>query len=319
MIKSKGEVTGQFFKWNVEDYDFDSKPFDGNPIYKDKSVYSKVERDFMENISSFPGVVSIYSYGTLSDPGLQDIDLVTVVDHYCDVKEVEKEIERFYKMKPHKYLIDFPHIMNKENFKLFSYYVDFKNFKLIHGEEIELPEKENPELFELADQINRVFKNHPKEQILFLNDRLHYRNKIHRIVSIVTDFLGLKGMKPRIKIMSCLRRLKTLRTSIRIIRKGNLTFKEKFFIKELNDLRGNWLSIEKGERERRLIELLKHSVVVGGELQLVLEEKLEEVNMEDYAEVLNRRLEFISKNNSFVRKHGLMKKHLWDYDIKDEK
>lgn len=98
------------------------------------SDYYEVREKVVSIFKNIPGLVSIYQMGSISCPGISDLDLILVFEDGCD----KIEFSSFYKMfdSRDKYiLMHSPFAIPKSLFNNMKYFYVPQNFVLILGEE----------------------------------------------------------------------------------------------------------------------------------------------------------------------------------------
>ena len=105
------------------------------PILKSESMYDAALHKKVDLLKTISGVSSIYQIGSVTTPGISDIDLLVIFkDNFYffeDMMKDNNEIEKY--LFTHK-----SYGINIHNFKQSTKFTFFHNYKILYGKEYDL-------------------------------------------------------------------------------------------------------------------------------------------------------------------------------------
>lgn len=109
------------------------------PQYIHEDIYQTYIEKYIQNAKQVKGVIAIYQMGSISTPGISDIDIIVVVDGKFNPYEYQKLSAKglFREDKIANYL--FIHdvvVIDVKSFENIEYIAYYSNLKLLYGEEI---------------------------------------------------------------------------------------------------------------------------------------------------------------------------------------
>jgi len=220
--------------------------------------YEVVIQESVTKIKAVPGVTSIYQFGSVSHPGISDIDLIVVVDDNIVGKQLTKELN--YLLKKHSFFFEhYPFVMPKKVMQNISLIFPVSNMKPLWGEEIELiqHDEETLKLINFVDLSNYCFSNEILKKI-FKNK--YEPNKIKRVVKKILN-TGKKQVNLEVKNLLC--RLHSMRFAFDFIKAHSKHARDyDAFVKEIRVLREDWHKLKEQDRNEKLFDLVNRCVLL---------------------------------------------------------
>jgi len=178
---------------------------------------------------------SIYTWGSVTNPGISDLDLLVVLKDNAKLPLKYKSI--YFMGNKSRYIVVHPFMVANKNSAQNAriIYPDTK-FKKVFGEDIKLKAPKKSQLYAL--------------RACLLNDII--------IRHLPRDFISiLKSQK--INVREILLRLKSMAYSIRLYNlvTGKHIEKSELYEKKIYELRKNWFEIDKKEQENSILKLFK--------------------------------------------------------------
>jgi len=206
------------------------------PVYFDISYYHKVI-DRIKSKYLSDNTPSIYTWGSVSAPGISDVDIIIVL------KDKTKGLKRAILNKKERYIVCHPFfIIDKEILENIRYIYPNLNLELIKGEKI---------------NVNQLKKDSEYYVNIFLSIDIAIRH-------FPRDCLEML-LRKRIDIRSALLRLNSLSLSLELyknlINKEEQDFEE--YMKEVSSLRKKWFSLKDEERKVKLVSLLNKAITIS--------------------------------------------------------
>jgi hypothetical protein len=191
------------------------------PKYYPESTYLKLIDKIIGNHKNYDEISMIYQIGSISTPGISDIDLIFVFKDNCDFKINIKK----YILKKENYLLSHnPFGIPEKYVKDISGINMFSNFKLLYEKEY------NKNLIAKDNRINDAIK---------IQTALEYLLKIFISLSIQNELRTFK-------VRSLLLEIKALKYDFEILENTSNELMKCF--NNLLDLRENWFSINNCKR-----------------------------------------------------------------------
>ena len=224
--------------------------FYNEPVYFGISYYNKVidkikSKYFSNNVSS------IYTWGSVSAPGISDVDVIIVLNNKT------KGLRKVVLNKKERYIVCHPFfIIDKEILENIKFIYPDLNLKLIKGEEIKVKPLESDLVYfvNIFLSVDIAIRHFPRDYLkVLLCKRIDIRNSLLRL-----NALSL-----------------SLKLYTRLTNKREQDFEK--YIKEVNSLRKNWFSLKDEQRKVKLICLLNKAITISikfiGKLKEVITKK----------------------------------------------
>lgn len=251
------------------------------PIKSNLNNYNKARRSIIKLFANNKGVKSIYEYGTISAPGISDLDIILVL------KKGDKNLFRKQYLKDNKIheLIGSGNIIHMSS-KSFSNikFIDNINVKKIYGQKINIkkPKKSDRLFVDLVSIVDWV-----PERI----SRLYQIYKFKKI-DIITSLCILNSFSYSIKKS-----------------KSIFNFDDRGYSDKINNLRQNWHTIKKNKQE--LYKLIGDSKKIGERLMFEYSEFLKQKkyflnNFNNNKKKYNATLNLFIENQIGIGKKGLI-------------
>ena len=232
-------------------------------------------------ISSFQDVRAIYQVGSISHPGISDIDLVIVVNDSVIgdpnfSKNLESAWRQFNYFFMHKYLV-FPNSLFREILYIFP----TLDFRILAGEKtpMEIPQKEEYALSTLLDILNLWW---PSCGLGCLGKK-HYQignPRIKMAVNLLLEGLPLpwswEKFRREIPVRDTLVKMNAFRHTLSLFEQVTGIKRSKWWevIAEISSLRDNWFKGSKGEKQKNIPRLLSRLTRVSFEMVAELDQYL---------------------------------------------
>lgn len=193
------------------------------PKFVDIKVYEEYIDKYVRRVKSVKDVVSIYQMGSISNPGISDIDLIVVVENNFNVVEYQKlSIKNIFKndnIANYLFIHDVM-IVDKESFKNIQYINYCANLKLLYGKEIEFLSisKEESKVVQFSIIVD------------FIISRLH-------------QFENFKQNKMFL-VRGNIVRASSLKHSIKLAENIGMEFDVNDILEDMMDIRNNWFENE---------------------------------------------------------------------------
>ncbi|MBI2130280.1 hypothetical protein HYU10_00760 [Candidatus Woesearchaeota archaeon] len=253
----------------------------GNFIFSDyprkKSIddYEEVYEKIRGICARNPGVLSVYTFGQVSVPGISDIDLIFVINDHAKLPRFLRKLAIDRKSK---YVLLHPFfIVPKDFMENIGYIHPNSDFQLIYGKKLAIKRLSRPEISTIYNcLINDVILRH-----------------------YPSDYLKVL-LSGKIGIRLSLVRLNALHHSFSLFRTVSGANKKEWqkFADDVENLRKEWFALEMTVAKARLLELLKDSVYIS--LDFVSEyrkflEKMEKPVGDMMFKGIQNRISFVEK------------------------
>ncbi|MDA8630448.1 hypothetical protein N9L42_02505 [Flavobacteriaceae bacterium] len=230
--------------------------FTFEPKRVSEEYYQKARKEITQYYSQNNDILSIYEYGTVSSPGVSDLDIILVMKDKVQTKEkffnfsnVSKEV--------HNLVADGNVMkMSQENFININFLDNKINVKKLYGKDLSLkvPKRSDQEILNLISLIDWL-----PERILRLTRALTSKN-----INITMVLCLLHSFSYSIKRIDGL-------TSI-----DKKSSQSQFILKKISLLRNNWYSIDNPQEV--LIDCIKESISIGYKYLDIFENYLKKSN-----------------------------------------
>lgn len=193
------------------------------PKFVDIKVYDEYIDKYVRKAKSIKDVVSIYQMGSISNPGISDIDLIVIVEDNFNVVEYQKlSVRNIFKndsIANYLFIHDVM-ILDKKSFKNIQYINYCTNLKLLYGKDIEFTSlsKEESKVVQFSIIVD------------FIISRLHQ----------FENFKQNKVFFVRGNIV----RASSLKHSIKLAENIGIEFDSNNILKYMMDIRNNWFKDE---------------------------------------------------------------------------
>lgn len=211
--------------------------FSGWPVKRGMGAYDVAIKKITELCRQNKHVLSAYTFGEITCPGISDIDLIFVL------KDGAKG-SGFIRHMPHKKELDYVvchpfFIINEHIMENMNCIYPSSNFRKIFGKKI---------------SIKKLGAEKHKKALSFLTADVVLRH-------LPGDFIN-PLMSGKINVRTALLRLNSLRHSIEAFRKinGQIGRQWQDYSDDVTTLRQDWFSLGRTEQERRLASLMERSV-----------------------------------------------------------
>lgn len=214
--------------------------FYGDPVYHPLGDYLKAIEKIKRLATKEKNVLSVYTFGEITCPGISDIDLIFVLK---DIAKMPVFLKNILRDKDLSYVVYHPaFILNEWIMHGINYIYPKSNFKLIYGKEIKIkrlsPEEHKQSLICLT--VDVILRHYPSDYLTIL-------------------------LSNRVNLRMCLLRLNALNHSINLFKELNGTIKKEWstYSGDISELRKNWFKIDSEKRKEKIIELLKKAVYLS--------------------------------------------------------
>jgi hypothetical protein len=254
--------------------------FTFEPKKVSEEYYQKARKEIIQYYSENIDILSIYEYGSVSSPGVSDLDIILVL------KDKVKTEEKFFdfsnvSMEVHNLVADGNVMkMSRENFININFLDNKINVKKLYGKDLLLksPNKSDQEIIDLISVIDWL-----PERILRLTRTVTSKN-----INITMVLCVLHSFSYSIKKIDDL-------TGIDI-----KSSKSQSTLKKIRLLRNNWHSID--NPQEILIDCIQESISLGYSYLDIFENYLKNIN--SYCKsniILNEDINLELYNNHFIR------------------
>ncbi|MBS3096847.1 hypothetical protein J4480_05410 [Candidatus Woesearchaeota archaeon] len=209
----------------------------GYPVEYASKDYDNVLNQIKKMAAKTKEILSIYTFGEISVPGISDMDFIFVLKKNSKLPSF---LKKNYMDKDSKYLTFHPFFIVTENImENIRYIYPNSNFISIYGKEAGIynPSKSEIKKIKISLTIDFILRHLPVDYLYIL-------------------------LSKRINVRMVLLRLNSMRHSFKIFK--DISGKEKLiwenFSKRVYLLRNNWFNLGKGFRENKLLALLKEAV-----------------------------------------------------------
>jgi len=219
-----------FEKPNINDFYFYNKP-----TYYSTKDYNKVLNKIVSKYFS-DNIKSIYTWGSVSAPGISDIDIIIVLNKI-------KGLKRVLFNKKEKYIMCHPFfIIDEAISKNIRFIYPNLDLKLIKGGKI---------------NINLLKKDIVYYVNIFLSIDIAVRH-------FPRDYMEML-LRKRISIRDSLLRLNALSQSLTLYKElsGKIVPDFESFIRKITFLRKNWFDLKETERNFKLLNLLNEAIIIS--------------------------------------------------------
>jgi len=261
--------------------------FTFEPKKVSEEYYQKARKEIIQYYSENIDILSIYEYGSVSSPGVSDLDIILVLNDKIKTQETNFDFSKISK-KAHNLVADGNVMkMSKENFINLNFLDNKINVKKLYGKDLLLKHtvEEDKEILDLISVIDWL-----PERILRLTSAISSKNiNITMVLCVLHSFsYSIK----RIDDLTC----NDLKSS-----------KSQSILEKIKMLRNNWYSID--NPSNKLIDCIKESITLGYSYLVIFEDYLKntkkycksnktldkEINLELYD---NHFIRFVNSNNS---------------------
>jgi|GEM_PF-1489470 len=159
------------------------------PVEYDMNFYNTTKQNYINALTKQKGIVSIYQMGSVSMPGISDIDFIVVVDKEFGNDELKQCINEFYKLTDaERYVIKHPPsaFISEELFGKTSYIHPTFNLARLFGDELLKGELEQAKpVMQLINIVDLFLMEFPVEFFNELQDKeIAVRNYLMRMKSL---------------------------------------------------------------------------------------------------------------------------------------
>ena len=214
--------------------------FYGHPIRKSLKDYGQIYKKIREVCSLNKDILSVYTFGEVTTPGISDIDLIFVLKEGA---KLPKFLRKTTLDSSSKYILFHPFFIVPEDFmENIAYIYPNSKLNLVYGKKINIKKLSKQDL-------NLVYRHLINDVIL-----RHYPS----------DFLNIL-LSRRINIRMCLLRLNSLHHSFDIFERISGIKKPEWakISGDIQDMRKKWFDILPEAAKSKLIGLLKTAVYVS--------------------------------------------------------
>ena len=221
-----------------------------------ESYYQRAREEIIEYYSQNSDILSIYEYGSVSSPGVSDLDIILILKDDVKTKENFFEFSNISKEVHHLLGDGTVMKMSQENFSNINFLENNINVKKLFGKDIKLksPDKSYQEILDLISVIDWL-----PERIIRLTRIITSKN-----INIIDALTLLHSYSYTIKKVD------------KILGKDKESSKSQSTLNKIKLLRNNWHSIDNPNIV--LIECIQQSISLGYRYLDVFEEYLKSCN-----------------------------------------
>ena len=214
--------------------------FYGHPVKYELKDYENVLNKIKNKAQKTRNILSVYTFGKVSVPGISDIDLIFVLK---ESSRLPSFLRRNYIDKDSKYLTFHPFFIITENImKNMMYIYPNSNFVKIYGKEVAIRNPSKSELKKIKTYLTAdiILRHFPVDYLyILLSKRLNVRMVLLRLNALSHSF----------NIFNDIARVK------KPIWKN--------FSERVDYLRKNWFRLNENSREGKIFDLLKEAVYIS--------------------------------------------------------
>lgn len=242
----------------LDELDIKDFVFFSEPVFHPLSDYDKAIADIRKLGEENDDMLSVYTFGEITDPGISDLDLIFVLK---ENGKIPRNLRSVPKKRSFEDIICHPFFfINRNIMENMQYIYPTSKFKLIYGEEIKIKD---------------------------LNTEGHNKSLIYLSVDFILrhipgDYLNILLSK-RINLRSALLRLKALTHSISVYKDFEEEISKEWikFSEDVFSLRKTWFEIEPENRKSEVIRLLKKGVYISYEIAISFAKLYGNINNKD--------------------------------------
>jgi ubiquinone/menaquinone biosynthesis C-methylase UbiE len=188
-LSTKGKIIMTQDEKDTEMQNYSEPVFYDYPVFYDFRLYEEVKRKFVEKLSEYHGVKSVYQMGSVSAPGISDIDFIVVINDEFSGHSFMQILNDFYSLPDNeKYVIKHPvsAFVTEELFlKITWLHPTFKLIKLWGRQILPGEPEQAPPLIQLINLTDLFLMEFPIEFLEELNSgKISVRNHLMRMKSL---------------------------------------------------------------------------------------------------------------------------------------
>ena len=208
--------------------------------------YNKALSKIKKDLSSVKGLSSIYTWGSISNPGISDIDFLLVSKKNGKLKLPLKYKSIFLLNRKLRYLLFHPFVLiDEESIKDVKYIYPETNFNFIYGKRVKLnqPSKNEKMLVKIHLLIDIAVRHYPRDfTSMLFSKKIDVRNSLLRLGSLKFGIKTFNGIsKTKIK-------------------------NSQDYVSSIEKLRKEWFSLSRKNKDVRLFGLIKKGALISIEI-----------------------------------------------------
>jgi len=248
--------------------------------YNEKDYIDALQQ-YISYIRGFSDVISVYQFGSVSIPGLSDIDLLIILqDQLAASKAKDYRIERFNKKVRYIFMHQ-PFILNEFVFQNLNQLFYINNLKYIFGREL---------------SIQAIDEGQQQELMLVINIK-----RLSVLLRNFSSYISANSVSSR----ECLVNLNSLKYTIHCLGLIFNVHKEEWlqYIQQVENLRKDWFHLASDDANQQLSKLLYLALGIVNEL-VELGDKYLQQNYPGLVDQCKENIDFLDYNKLTIYTHS---------------